>query len=121
MKNELAHYGTPGMRWGIRKRRTPAGPATVAAGMTTEELQKAVSRLNLEKQYRTLEAERSALGSRKDTAIKGFLAQQGQTQLKRIAKSGLDLVVEAALTKTLDQLGPKDLGKELARVRTKKK
>lgn len=45
---DITHYGVKGMHWGIRKDRTDPKQ------MSNEELQKAVNRMRLEKQYKEL-------------------------------------------------------------------
>jgi hypothetical protein len=57
-ENFAAHYGVPGMRWGFRKdgssgsSRRKSTPK--ASSMSDADLQKAVQRINLEKQYKSL-------------------------------------------------------------------
>lgn len=67
MANELTHFGIPGMKWGIRRKR-PSGPDTSSedhrtasslkkkklSEMSNEELKKLTTRLQLEKQYKDL-------------------------------------------------------------------
>jgi hypothetical protein len=54
----LNHHGVRGMKWGVRKRRTAAGPATPAAPhhstLSNDELRKHIDRMNLEQQYTRL-------------------------------------------------------------------
>ena len=67
----LAHFGVKGMRWGVRKNRASASKArlmnqhgdykhahsaTPNHKLSNKELQRRVTRLNLEKQYRDLTA-----------------------------------------------------------------
>jgi hypothetical protein len=65
MANELTHFGIPGMKWGVRRKR-PSGPSssdhTTARSLqgkklnelSNEELKKLTTRLQLEKQYKDL-------------------------------------------------------------------
>lgn len=71
MRDYLVHYGIKGMHWGIRKDRdrgllgkkrrsysedyTSSRKKKDPRSMTNEELQKRITRYNLEKQYRNLE------------------------------------------------------------------
>ena len=65
----LAHFGVKGMRWGVRKNRVTKARLTNQHGdykhahsstpnhkLSNKELQRRVTRLNLEKQYRDLTA-----------------------------------------------------------------
>ena len=70
-ENSLAHFGVKGMKWGVRKQRPSvsksrltnqhgdykhAHSATPNHKLSNKELQRRVTRLNLEKQYRDLTA-----------------------------------------------------------------
>lgn len=58
----IAHYGVKGMRWGVRKKRKPSGDykrtaplrKRHASELTDKQLQDVNRRLNLEKQYKSL-------------------------------------------------------------------
>jgi hypothetical protein len=52
----LEHYGTKGMKWGIRKDRKSSGKTTKAGvkSLSDAELRTRINRLNMEKQYKTL-------------------------------------------------------------------
>jgi hypothetical protein len=56
----LEHFGKKGMKWGVRKRATPAGAATSKQGkpkatfLSDADLKKHINRMNLEKQYSDL-------------------------------------------------------------------
>lgn len=71
--DELAHYGKKGMRWGKRTKRSSerkAGNAERAAAraktkdMSNEELKKAIDRLKLEKEYKSLNAHEISAGQK---------------------------------------------------------
>lgn len=75
----LSHHGVRGMKWGIRKRRTAAGPATKAPTkphakeLSTEELRKHIERMNLEQQYTKL------AHPKKNSETSAFVKSLGKT------------------------------------------
>lgn len=83
----LAHYGVPGMRWGVTRSRAEReaarsadatevkgikakAKATKIDSLSNQELQKAITRMNLERQYSNLNSSRSA---RANKVIKNLL------------------------------------------------
>ena len=80
--NYLAHYGVPGMKWGVRRKsRTPsADSARVKAirkkkvyEMSNDEIRDANNRLQLERQYKDLNKERR-VGKK---AVRAFITTAG--------------------------------------------
>lgn len=58
--NFLKHYGTKGMKWGIRKKSGSSKSSTkkTTTTLTNKELKKRVDRLNMEKRYSELSKEK---------------------------------------------------------------
>lgn len=54
----LAHYGVPGMKWGVRRKRSKSARST-ASKLSDTELKKRVTRLEMEKKYVTLTTQKS--------------------------------------------------------------
>lgn len=52
--DSLAHFGVKGMRWGVRK-KTTSKPRKSISEMSNDELQEAITRGNLERQYAALQ------------------------------------------------------------------
>lgn len=69
MNNELKHYGVPGMRWGVRKKRVASEDSIKTSNirkkkiyeMTNQELQTANNRLQLERNYKQLTQRKSGI------------------------------------------------------------
>lgn len=97
-KDFLEHYGTKGMKWGVRKKpgsggknasakpkssapkptKTKTGRGTKTKGLSDNELKARVSRLNMEKQYKTMKRENASSisrGLRLTTSILGKTAK----------------------------------------------
>lgn len=92
---EISHYGVPGMKWGVRrtqaqldraaKRRssTPAAKRKEAKSMSDAELRSSINRLQMEKQYVELTADkRTQFGAKQAAGI--------------VAKGGLKIVNNAS-------------------------
>ena len=106
----LAHYGVKGMRWGVRRsvrggsspssRPKPSEDAVrvkehknrVKKGgtdaLTTEELQRLVTRLNLEKQYSTLQP--PGAGKRTSKFVADLLVNVGKQQASKVANDQIN-------------------------------
>lgn len=122
-ENTLLHYGVKGMRWGVRRKDTgSAEPPSADAQKVTEllgrsktsgtnaltnaELQAAISRMNLEQQFSRL-VEQTTPKSAGRKFAEALLGEIGKEQVSRVAKAGVSIKVEDALTgekKTKDEL-----------------
>lgn len=97
----LAHYGVPGMKWGVRKARRPSSDDYKSTAslrkrkpseLSNEELKKVITRLQLEKQYKELSP--STISSGKKFAT-GLLKEVGREMVKDYLKTGVKAGVKA--------------------------
>ena len=99
MSDSLQQSGVLGMRWGHRKSGTSStGPpsadhATVASirkkklhEMSNDEINKLVTRTNLENQYKSLRPDKTSAGKK---YVAGILAQSGRQALTPLVASGM--------------------------------
>lgn len=98
-EDELAHYGTPGMRWGKRKKKSSSGDSSEPARpdvkkMSDDELRSAINRIKMEKEFAKLTAPEVNRGRK---IVGELLLDVGKQQ----AKSYLNRQVEAALKEGL--------------------
>jgi hypothetical protein len=122
----LAHYGIPGMKWGIRRERGPAGtvssnPAvktstdTSPRKLSDQDLQAAVQRMRLEREFRQLrDSERPTKG---ESFTKNMLKEIGKKQVRRVANTAADIAIEQAIA----QLGVKSKNPHVSEVATRMK
>ena len=132
----LEHFGVKGMKWGVRRSR-PSGssgakkPATKSpvtkkpegkavgketapgqvkkrvSDMSTEEIQKEVSRMNLERQYAQLMKEKSTKDETKTRAERvanfttNLLAEAGQKAIKEVAQEATKKATKKVTKKLL--------------------
>lgn len=80
----IAHYGTKGMRWGIRKRRSRSSESKSTAKLrkkkgfqlTNDELKKVNARLSLEKTYSQLNPSTTSKAKKVVGEMAGSMAKQ---------------------------------------------
>ncbi len=93
----LEHYGTKGMKWGIRKSRGSGKKKTAqqtAKTLTNKELKKRVDRMNMEKQYTKLAAgDAAASVSKGQKIVNGVLSDFGGRVVKGLTKKGAEATV----------------------------
>ncbi len=101
----LEHYGTKGMKWGIRKdRKSGKGKSSkeTAKTLTDKELTKRINRLNMEKQYASLVKESSSV-SKGRGVVTEILATAGKQKAQALANEyvgkGIDFGLAAAKKK----------------------
>ncbi len=99
-KEFLEHYGTKGMKWGVRKKpgsgvkktaakkpktkaskKTDTGRGTKTKNLSDKDLKARVNRLNMEKQYKTLRSENAGAISRGAKATKKIVSSSAKTAL----------------------------------------
>lgn len=130
-KNTLLHYGVPGMRWGVRKKRYDDSEETrrryakednpedephadyqrtvsrqSLKSMSTQEIQAMNNRIQAERQYKELTMTK---GERLQRSIKNFFVDIGKQSAKRFvnhyAQAGVDKFTSVIDQKTgLDKL-----------------
>jgi glycerol-3-phosphate dehydrogenase len=94
--NTLIHAGKKGMKWGVRKDRTSSDYQTVrplrkksASKLSNDELKKVVSRMQLEKQYNSINPRGTKKAIGKAAAVVGAVVATGATigKVSTFAKS----------------------------------
>ena len=93
----LEHYGTKGMKWGVRKakayRKSKSAKQT-AKTLTNKELKKRVDRLNMEKQYAKM-SETSVSKGR--TLVVNMLKTAGKQKAQSLITSAVSTGVDRLL------------------------
>ena len=84
----ISHYGTKGMKWGVRKGRS--GKSIGVKSMSDEDLQAAVTRMNLERRYTKAVAESN------QTAV-----SYGKKKVASIVEKSATVVVTAFVSKAM--------------------
>mgnify|MGYP003396379070 FL=1 len=108
---EITHIGVPGMKWGIRKRRS-SGPDTSSedhrvsrtiktkkiSEMSNDELKKLTTRLQLERQLKDLDSKNTSSGQK-------FVKEALSAHAKLTAAALLALGTKSLVTVVREKLG----------------
>ena len=104
--NFLAHWGIPGMRWGIRRSRSKGGTVKISKKSTKsklseiddKELQDRVKRLQLEQQYAQLTQKKLSTGKQivKDILVNSA-KQTATTYVTKYMTQGVETALKAAV------------------------
>lgn len=122
--DDAEHHGIKGMKWGVRRERGSDG--TVGGNLSKvdprhlseADLRAAVNRMQLERQFSQLAAERVTKGN---NFAKSYLKNTGKRQIGRIADKAIDLAVEQAVRQVAVKTGNKHVEEVAKRLRPKKK
>ena len=99
----IEHYGTRGMKWGIRKKSSPGKgkKGKKVSDMSDEELKKKVGRLSMEKQYKTLtKNKRDQSIVRKGAKVTGeILGKSAKKSLTSFSTSQMTAALNKAASK----------------------
>lgn len=109
----LAHYGVPGMKWGVRNDRKSSSKSKKSSGskgsqktdlskLSDEELRKIVNRMQLEKQYSVLASQSKAKSDGKK-AVNEVIKNAGKQEAQKLAAKGLGVAVGAAMAAVAKQ------------------
>lgn len=94
-----SHHGVLGMRWGVRNDRGQGVRGRVSPkNMTTKELQEAVNRINLERQYSSLT---KPPGARLATMVGKIAGDVTTSAVKSVAKKHAVKAVNKAVDKAI--------------------
>lgn len=117
VEDHFAHYGTPGMKWGIRKSRS-SGSSGSGSGpskskpkaettkpkntfrskpenrrMTDTELRNRLNRLQMERQYKDL----TAPTPKANSFVKKLMVESGQSAARQVANRAVSVGLQMAL------------------------
>lgn len=98
----LEHYGTKGMKWGIRKGGSGKSASATAKTLTNKELKKRVNRLNLEKQYVQLSEGSVSKGK---SLVSGMLKTAGKQKMQSLISEGVSSIVDIGIASVVKKAG----------------
>lgn len=99
----LEHHGVKGMRWGVRRRRDSSGRVSgpsnpQAKDLSDEDLKKAVSRMQMERQYNQLIGNKKSGGHKAVKAGAAFVAGIGMNIARQQIQNTATKKVEQAFS-----------------------
>ena len=97
-KEPMLHYGVPGMKWGVRKKRDRGRPAS---SLSDTELRQAVNRMNMEKNYNRLVSENSSGLSKVGGELQGIMRTAAKGALIGAATVRFTRAINFALSRTI--------------------
>ena len=108
----LSHYGSKGMKWGVRRTKrqlkeakkagTSGTKLKKAAGkLSSEDLQTHVKRMNLEKQYVKLSKEANTKTKTRMERGKAEMAKIAKKSARKVVQTQTDLVLKTAVDKAI--------------------
>lgn len=104
----LAHYGVKGMKWGVRKKRTPSSKPKQkrVSEMSDEELEGKVKRLRKEAEYKRLDTELKK--GNPSTQVKKILITSGTvvatTYTQKFMKAGVEALIKMGYAQLVKRL-----------------
>ncbi len=89
----IAHFGTLGMKWGVRK-SSGGGKSSKGKELSDAELKSALSRLRMEKEYKGLTASETSAGQK---FVSEVLLNSGKAVATTYATKAMTYAVEKAI------------------------
>lgn len=115
-ENELAHYGTLGMRWGKRKRKpsstSPEPHRPDPSKMSDAELKSALARLKMEKEFKQLTKPELTRGQKIANKILAEVGTVAATQTRNYVNAEIGKAIAGAAVKAAAQKAAKEAAKK---------
>lgn len=103
---DLEQYGKKGMKWGIRKDKTGSSKSS-AKSMSDKELKDAVARMNLERSYNKLLADKSpsSTTSRGAKIVGGMIGNAAKQAAQNYMQQAFSAAIKAGVTAAVKKAG----------------